>query len=159
TATADVSFDLSDASLSLAGDASVALSGVEQADLTGGASANTFNVNTWTGSAALDGLGAGDAYIVSFTGAGSGTVNIADSGPGGTDTAEVNGTAAADTIGVTNNQVTRASEIVSYAGLEGLTVNAGGGADTVNIRSTKAATPLVADGGDEDDVFNIGNAG
>ncbi len=79
-ATANVSFNLSDASLAIVGDSSIVLSSVEEADLTGGASANTFTVSNWTGLADLDGAGSDDAYIVNLTGAGNGTVDIEDTG-------------------------------------------------------------------------------
>jgi hypothetical protein len=156
-ATANVSFNLSDTSLQIVSDASISLSSVESADLTGGASANTFTVSNWGGSADLDGVGGSDSYIVNFQGLGSGSVFISDTGGSGSDQAEVNGTGGDDTIDVASSQVVMASEDVTYAGLESLTVNAGAGDDIVNIRSSSANTPIVANGNDDDDVFNIGN--
>lgn len=156
-ATANVSFNLSDTSLQIVGDASIALSSVESADLTGGAGGNTFTVSNWGGSADLNGAGGGDNYIVNFQGSGNGSVSIDDSGASGTDAAEVNGTGADDAFVITSFQVILGNEDVTYSGLEDLTVNGAAGDDEFAIRSSSANTPIVANGDDDDDVFNIGN--
>jgi len=58
----DVSFTLTDTSLTGLG--ADTLTNVQEAFLTGGASANTFTLNGWSGSANLTGLGLGDSVIV-----------------------------------------------------------------------------------------------
>ncbi len=157
TATANVSFNLSDSSLGIVSDSAIALTSVEQADLTGGASANTFTVSNWGGSAELYGQGASDSYIVNFVGSGSGSVLIFDSGASGTDTGEVNGTGGDNTLVITSTLVSLGSEDVTFSGLESLTVNGLAGDDIVNVRSTGASTPVIANGNDDDDIFNVGN--
>jgi hypothetical protein len=158
-ATADVSFNLSDSSLAIVGDSSIALTSVERADLTGGASSNTFTVSNWTGVANLDAVGGGDSYIVNFTGAGSGSVDIDDSGASGTDTADVNGTAADNGLAVTSTGVSMSGETVTYDGVESLAVNGHAGDDTINVRSTTASTPVTVNGGDDDDTIHFGSVG
>jgi hypothetical protein len=61
TATNDVAdFGLSDTSLSRTGLGALTLAGIEVANLTGGAGANTFNASGWSGTGTLDGLGGSD---------------------------------------------------------------------------------------------------
>jgi hypothetical protein len=157
-ATADVDFNLSDTSLGIGGDGAISLSSVDAAVLTGAGSTNTFTVSNWTGMATLDAVDAADLYVVNFSGAGSGSVQISDSGAGGSfDAARVNGTGGGNTLIITNSQVGLGSETVNYSGIESLTVNGAAGNDTFNIRSTAATTPVTANGNDDDDVFNIGN--
>lgn len=157
-ATANVSFNLSDTSLAIVGDSSIILSSVNEAELTGGNGANTLTVSNWSGAAVLDGVGAGDSYIVNLKGFDGGSVDIADFGLSGDDSAVVNATAAVDTLDVTSILVTRGGETVAYSGLEGLTINALGEDDNINVQSTAASTPVTVNGGDDDDTFNIGNA-
>jgi hypothetical protein len=45
---------------------------------------------------------------------------------------------------------------LSYTGIEGLTINAGSGNDTVNVISTASATPLTVNAGAGDDMVNVG---
>src|SRR5204862_381156 len=51
---------LSDASLAVGGFTTIGLSSIEVANLTGGASANTFTVSGWTGSGTITGGGGAD---------------------------------------------------------------------------------------------------
>jgi hypothetical protein len=81
--------------------------------INGGSGADMIDVSGWTRSLALDGKGDGDSYFVTFTGSGSATVQINDTGGSGTDAVTVTGTASADTLEVTTTQVTRASETVA----------------------------------------------
>lgn len=160
-ASADVSYALTDTSLGIAGDGDIVLVGFagDQATLTGGGSPNSFTVSNWTGQATLDGAGSGDTYAVTFLGAGSGTTTINDTGGSGTDQAVVSGTAGADALVVTATHVTRASEVVNYAGLEALTVDAEGGVDTVTVDSTGAATATTVLGGSGEDDFTVNATG
>ena len=158
-ATADVSFNLSDTSLAIVGDSAIALSSVNVADLAGIGSANTFTVSNWTGSAELDGQGSGDSYIVNFTGAGAGSVDIDDSGFSGADTVDVNGTAADNGLIVTSAAVSMGTEVVAYNGVESLAVHGLAGDDTMSVRSTLASTPVTVHGGDDDDTVHIGSLG
>ncbi len=158
-ASADVSYTLTDTSLGIAGDGSIALVGFsgDRATLTGGGSPNSFTVSNWTSQATLDGAGSGDTYTVTFFGAGSGTVTINDSGVSGTDQAIVNGTAGPDTLVVTPTQVTRGAETVNYSGIEELTVDADGGNDSVTVNGTQVPTTVL--GGAGDDAFTVNATG
>jgi Ca2+-binding RTX toxin-like protein len=60
-ATANANFVLSNGQLGVSGFGFVNLTSVEDATLTGGASANSFDVSGWTGTGALDGLGDTDS--------------------------------------------------------------------------------------------------
>ena len=60
SAVASANFSLSDDLLLVFGFGSVELSSVEDAALTGNATANTFNVSSWSGTGALDGAGGAD---------------------------------------------------------------------------------------------------
>ncbi len=133
----------------------VTLQSVPSLQLYGGASANTFTINSWSGTSPLllDGMGGDDTYKINFVGSGNYTVNVNDSGATGTDSLIVNGTNNADTLTVTSNSITRASESVNYTGVENITLNTFGGNDTVNVTSPSAA--IVINGGNGTDIFNI----
>src|SRR5262249_6605724 len=79
-----------------------------------------------------------------------------------TDNLIVNGTAAADTLTITSTNVARSgTPVVSYAAMESLTVNAGGGADILNVQSTLSTTPVTVNGEAGDDqivVSSLANA-
>jgi uncharacterized repeat protein (TIGR01451 family) len=65
------------------------------------------------------------------------------------------------TISSTQFQHTRASDVqqaVSYAAVTTLIVNAGGGADTLDVLSTDAATIVTLHGGGGDDTVNLGDS-
>ncbi len=63
----------------------------------------------------------------------------------------VNGAGGGDTIALNNPNLAE--------GLTSLTINGGLGSDTINVRRTIAALPVTVNGGDQDDVINIGSAG
>jgi hypothetical protein len=87
----DVNFTLSDTTLQRSGRPNLSLRNIHMAYLTGGASANTFTIQGWSGSDTLDGGAGADTYNITLSG--SGFHNIQDSG---TD-------AAVDAATVTNN--------------------------------------------------------
>lgn len=165
-ATNDVNFTLTDTLLTRTAHGDLVLSSIDTANLTGGASANTFVVSNWTGTAAnLNGVGAGDTYTVNLMGSGGGVTNINDTGAAGTDSVIVNGTAGVDTFNVNGTRLSRASEQVGFLGLERLTINAGSGMDVFNIDTTLdqngvaiVTTPLANAfvlGQDGSDTFNL----
>jgi len=47
--------------------------------------------------------------------------------------------------------------VINHALMESLAVNAGTGADTSNVHSTAAGTPVTVNGGGGNDIFNVGN--
>jgi hypothetical protein len=61
--------------------------------------------------------------------------------------------------GVVFRADTAAAGNVQYAGVEGLTLNAGQGGDTVKVLSTLAATPVQVNAGGGDDVIRLGGVG
>jgi hypothetical protein len=105
----------------------------------------------------LDGGAGSDTYVINLRPGGGRTVTVNDTGTSGTDTLRVNGTSSADAITVTNS-VVASNQPVTYAGVEGLTVNGEAGGDTVNVVSCAAATPVTVDGGPDNDTVNVGTA-
>ncbi len=65
TATKDVNFAIADASLATGDGMNLGLSGIGTATLTGGASANSFDVSGWTGAGTIDGAGGTDTVVAS----------------------------------------------------------------------------------------------
>ncbi len=133
-------FNLSDTILSRTGRGDMALSAIQIANLTGGASANTFTVSKWSGNGTLDGKEGGDTYNLTLAGTGTGTINVTDSGFTGTDTLNVT---ASRTTSVTSTSVRVGTQRVSYgtSGIEVLNVKggtAGVGSVTFNVQSTNA---------------------
>ena len=108
----------------------------------------------------LNGQGDSDDYTVNF-GDLDGPVVVQDLGPlTDTDTLLINGTADPDTIVVSATDVTSGGETVSYSGIEELTVDAGGGDDSITINSTGVdvdKTTIL--GGDGDDKFVVNGSG
>ncbi len=157
-ATNNANFALSDSSLTRSSGGTLELAGVEIANLTGGGGANAFTVDSWTGSALLDGTGGSDTYTINLTGSGSGTVTVADTGASGTDALTVNGTAGSDLFTVSGTAVTLGvnTETVNYSGVETLTVNGTAGNDTFVVNDT--SIPTTINGGAGNDLFTVNHS-
>jgi hypothetical protein len=127
--------------------------------LNGGAGANIFTINSWSGTTPLsiDGKGGSDTFKVNFVGSGNYTVNVNDTGATGTDSLIVNGTLGDDTLNIASSSIIRGSETVNYAGVESITVNTFTGKDTVNINNPAAAITINGGNGNgtDPDTFNI----
>jgi hypothetical protein len=133
----------------------------------GGAGSDTFTVNVTgptpaTGTLALDGLEGGDLYTINLAsplGSVVSPVTINDTGTTGSDSATVNAADTSNALVVTATAVTStagtAVQTVSYAGLEGLTVNTGNGTDNISVTGTAATTPVVINGGSGNDTFGV----
>ncbi len=112
------------------------------------------------GPVTIDGLDGSDTYTVNFGSTlPTGTINIADAGTTGSDTLTVNGTSQADTLtkaaGFIKWKPTGVSSYrqeVDFDGMEGVTLNAGAGNDTINDPNSGNFTIL---GGDGDDVIIV----
>ena len=130
----------------------------------------------------IDGLGGSDSYTVNF-GAAAPTVIIADSGADGSDTLTVNGAAQDDTLlknaGMIKWRQTGDTEYrqeLNFDGMEGVTLNAGAGNDTIidpnsgnfvilggpgddTITVADTTGPIVVDGGEGSDtcIIEAGN--
>lgn len=126
----------------------------------------------------IDGLGGSDAYTVNLGSTGR-NVNIADTGTDGTDTLTVNGTAQDDTLAKDSGFIqwrlsgdTVYRQEVDFDGMEGVTLNAGAGNDTINdpnsgnflilggpgddtIIIADTTGPVTVDGGDGSDTYII----
>ena len=120
----------------------ITLSGIQTANLTGGASANTFTATGWSGNANLDGKGGSDIYNLTVTGSGTGTVNVTDTGATGTDTLNVTANVPASKSTLVNSTGVRVgTQRVNYgtSGIEVLNVIGGTGGLTFNVQSTSAS--------------------
>jgi len=133
----------------------ITLQNINTLGLYGGAGANNFTVNSWSGSGAitLNGMGGSDNYIINFQSSGGFTANVSDSGAGGTDALVVNGTTGNDILNLTGSAVSLGSQTVNYSGIENLTVYTKTGNDRVNVTGTSASTVINAGSGN--DVFNV----
>ncbi|HYH68769.1 MAG TPA: Calx-beta domain-containing protein [Urbifossiella sp.] len=155
----DADFDLNDGQLTRSTFGTFDLASIERAELTGGASANTFRVQGYSGIATLDGDDAGDSFDVTFRGTGAGSVEIVDTGTTGTDTASVTGTTGADALVINPTGVTRGSESVTYtAALEELAVSGLAGADSFSI-TPSVSTAVHVDGDADGDRLTVELAG
>jgi hypothetical protein len=113
----------------------------------GGGAADAFTVNSaGTGGLTVNGQGGGDSFTVNL-GALAGPVSLYDVGGSGTNTAMINGTSANDSMTVYSTAVTwNNQETVSYAGLQGLTVNSGSGSDAIAVQSDAVGTATTVSG-------------
>jgi hypothetical protein len=134
----------------------ITLQNINSASLLGGAAANIFTINSWSGSGTvtLDGKGGDDTYNVNFQNSGSFTADIFDSGSGGNDSVILNGTTGSDTINVSGTAVSLGLQTVDYSGIENLTVYTKAGNDTVDVTGTSAATAINTGSGTN--VINVG---
>ena len=115
----------------------------ENVNITGGDSNNTIEVDSWSGTATIDG-GFGNDHII------IGTAATAVTG-----TLNVTGGSGADTIDI-NNWISPITPILGVTG--GGTVDGGYDGDTININSLSAAGVTITGGGGND-VFNVGTGG
>lgn len=123
----------------------------------GGAGDDAMTVrSTGIGPLTLDGGAGSDIYAVVDFGRLISDVTVTDGGGlGGTDQLRVIGTAASETLTVTNAAVTRGSRTVGFSRIEELTVDARGGNDQFVV-SDAQGTLL---GGDGDDSFGVSSSG
>jgi Ca2+-binding RTX toxin-like protein len=116
----------------------------------------------------LDGLRGDDDYIIT-AGPNLGDIRIRDTGPAyNRDRLIIEGTSAADTIGLTSTQVTIGNPVTSTitydtggndSGLEILLFNLKGGDDILNVDSTPETISVTANGEGDNDTFNVGIGG
>jgi hypothetical protein len=158
--TAADTYTIAAGSVQRTGSAGVTYTGMQDVVINGGSGGDTYNVNsTAAGTPVIVNAGAGNNMFHVGSGslaalAGALTVN----GSGG-DTALVNDTSngAATTYTVTSATLAAGGGFagLTYSGLAALTLNGGSAADTYNIQSTGAATPVTANGGAGNDTFNV----
>jgi hypothetical protein len=146
------------ASLYRSGGRSLSFSSFETLD--GGAAADVINVTATGGTPlAVNGMGGGDSITVEF-GPLTAAVNVTETG-GGTNTLTVSGAAASKTYTVTAAQVADNSatpQQLTYAGVQGLTVNGGDAGNDFNVQSTAAGTPVTVHTGNGSNGVQVGSA-
>jgi Ca2+-binding RTX toxin-like protein len=101
------------------------------------------------------GNGGGDTINVGVgnsLGSQAGPVTV-HGGSGATLNVNDQNTSSGTTYTVTNSSVSRGSLAVNYDGFSQVNLNAGGGADTINVQSTAVSTAIYGDGGN--DTFNV----
>ena len=140
-ATNDIAnFTLSDTLFTRSGHGDFVLSGIQVANLTGGSSANTFTVNNWSGSAALDGKTGNNTFNITLPGFGTGAVTVANTGSTSADIDTLNVTAGRTTL-VTTAAVRVGTQRVNYAnsGIDVVNVIGGMAGLIFNVQSTSAS--------------------
>ena len=137
---ADVDFTL--ASTTLAGIGSDSLDGIETLNLSAGASANTFTLQGWTGSATLTGGGGSDSYV--FSGTLAANVTIVEGANSDSDTLDFSGLLNGGVI--LDLAVATAQTLVS-----GLTLKLSSGTGIENVIGSTLADTLL--GNSRDNTF------
>jgi hypothetical protein len=87
------------------------------------------------------------ATTVNFAGSGAGTFSFSDDDNTPWASFTVNGTIAADNIGITATTVSLGTESVTYGAAVNMVVNAGAGADVVTMTAASPDTPLTVNAG------------
>ena len=153
----DVNFTLTNTSLARTGLGTLTLAGIEVANLTGGAGANSFTVSGWTGTGTLDGMGGSDTAIavndVNFTltdtslarSGGQGTLTLASlevanlTGGAGANSFAVSGWTGVGTLdGMGGSDTAIAVNDVNFV-LTNTTLARSGGQGTLTLASLEAA--------------------
>ena len=141
-ATNDVDFTLSNTLFTRTGGfGNMTLSGIQNATLTGGGSANRFTISGWTGNADLFGLEANDIYDLTLLGAGTGVINVTDAGsaPPPNTRFDILNITTSNTTRVTSTSVRVGTQRVNYTGIEFLNVTGAVNGLTYNVQSTGSA--------------------
>lgn len=145
--TRDTNFTLIANTLGTSDGMSVTLAAVNRAELTGGASNNTFDVTSRRNSIVLNG-GAGDDIFNVTLGDPSALSNlITVNGGADHDTLNVIGTSGDDFLSISAAQVTKSNEQVNYAEVEAASVDGSDGADTFTVSGTAAGVSYELIGG------------
>lgn len=148
----DRNFTLTDTSLARSGLPTLTLQNIQNATLTGGASANVFTVQNWSGNATLNGIGGNETFNITFTGVGSGTVTLSDNATTSNDVLNLY-TGASTTI--TSSQLKVGAQLVNYSSIKTLNINGTLAGLTYNIQSTNGGTTTTITSTGAGNVFNI----
>jgi autotransporter-associated beta strand protein len=107
----------------------------------------------------VDGEGGTDSISVSL-GSLQGNVEVVDSGTEGGDAVVVVGTANDDQLTISGNQLTAGAEVIRFASLTALGVDAGAGNDTITVLPlAEPIASLELLGGDGTDAITVDNVG
>jgi uncharacterized repeat protein (TIGR01451 family) len=168
--TAGTNFTLSSGSVVSAGSSATLTGGADNAGsaitisgpITGtsasvlcGSGADTITVTT-TGSTPLkvNGMGGGDSIIIDF-GSLNAAVNVAETGTG-SNQVTLYGSDAGDTFTVNHTRTMDGGQMVSYSGIQAVTVNGGTGSDTFNVTPSNTI-PFTINGGQPTPPANPGD--
>ncbi len=114
----------------------LSLAGFEKVGLTGGTSANTISLNSWGGSATLNGGGGNDTLTVGSFSNTSGTLTV--SGDGGGDAVSITNTITAASVSISADNIA-VYDAITVSGTGTITLDANG-ADSGNIYVAAALT-------------------
>ncbi len=161
--TANGSYSVTSSTVTRTGSATISYASMETANVYGGSSNNTYNIeSTPSGTAVgVEGGNGNDTFNISPTakslaniqgdltvvgGAGSNTVNVDDQN-----------NAASDTYSLTSTTVSRTgAATISYgSNVADMNLYGGSGNDTYNIESTASGTAAQVEGGKGNDTFNV----
>ena len=148
----NLDFSLTNTTLARSGLPTLQLSNIQNANLTGGASVNTFTVQTWSGNATLTGIGGNDTFNVTLTGIGNSTITVSDSTPNSNDILNL---FLGASMTITSTQVKMASQLINYSGVKTLNINATAAGLTYNIQSTNSTTTTTIDVMGDGNIFNL----
>ena len=150
----DRNFTLTNTGLARSGLPTLSLQNIQNASLTGGASANVFNILNWNGNATLTGVGGNDTFNITLSNTGSSTFNVSDATPNSNDVLNL---FAGASMTITANQVQVGSQLINYSGVQMLNINGTVAGLTYNIQSTNGTTTTTINVTGTGNVFNIGS--
>ena len=149
-------FTLTGASLARSGLPTLTLSNIQNANLTGGVSANTFDIQSWNGNVTLNGVGGNEIYDIDAA-AVSGTITISDSAPNSNDVLNfsANITNFAPSVLITSSQLQSGSATVNYSGIQALNINSTTSGMFYDVESTNSTTlTTITSGANSNFLFN-----
>lgn len=176
----DANFTINRTTLTIGTETETTISPFEEVLLTGGASANTFNVSDWTGTLRMDGVGGSDTYNFWYRGAGDSVVTENDSGTTGNDSLNLYGTTGLDhfkldansadagilsdgKVQVEHGAIVSGSfvgdgsfETFNYTHSEFFTMHAGAGNDILVVDDIASFSSVDIYGDQGDDTFTVG---
>ncbi len=159
-------YTITSSSVTRSGAAAIGYGTIETLNVNGGRGGNTVNVqSTAAGVSTTVSAGTGND-VITVGGPANSLAGIrgalAINGQGGTNSLALNdqGTTASQTYKITSTTVTRGNTAtISYAAVSSLILSGGRGANTVNVQSTAAATPVTVNtGAGTSEVVNVGSA-
>ncbi|MCR9293672.1 MAG: dockerin type I domain-containing protein [bacterium] len=127
------------------------LSAFEIAELHGGDSENELSIESWNGTATVDGKGGSDQINIFLADVSQVQVDDSD---GSDDQLDIFGSTVDETLVVELTQVKLDLNSVGYSGVEGLNLYTLGGEDQLNLVDTTALAVLL-DGGSNADRYNV----
>ena len=153
-ATDNTNFALTNTQFSRSNAGNLALSGIQNAVLTGGSGADTFTVSNWSGNATLNGVSGKNIFNLILSGATNGVYNVSDSASISSDVLNVT---AGQTVTLTADLIDVGSQSVNYHEIAILGIDGGASALTFDLQATDAATSTVLQTFGINNVINVGS--